>query len=87
MNYQDTDMLYLTPSTTTPGYWRLGEQELTTGDIIEVWILGHWYTAQVQYNRWYKEQRLRINGQWQEQPFTTNTPGRWPAGKAKSHTG
>jgi hypothetical protein len=87
MDHEDTGMLYLTPSPTHPGYWRLGEHELTSGDVIEVWIQGHWFTARVEYNRWFREQRLHINGQWQEQPFTRNMPSRWPAGNPTNRTG
>jgi hypothetical protein len=85
MDHEDTSMLYLTPSPTRPGYWRLGEHELTSRDVIEVWIQGHWYLAQVEYNRWSGEQQLRIHGQRQSQPFTPHTPGRWPAGPANTH--
>jgi hypothetical protein len=40
-------MTQLHPSPTCPGHWRLGERELAHGDVIEVLILGKWYTAAI----------------------------------------
>jgi hypothetical protein len=72
-------MLYLTPSKTKPGYWLLGQQELTAGDVIEVWILGHWYPARVIYDSGLEEYRLDIDSEphTRGMAFITGTPARW----------
>ena len=70
-------MLFLTPSTAKPGHWRLGEQELRPGDMIEIWASGEWYTALVEYSSDLREQRLCIDGYKPSQPFIQGTPAQW----------
>jgi hypothetical protein len=73
-------MLYLTPSKTRPGHWLLGQQELTAGDVIDVWILGNWYPAKVTYDSDLDQYRLDIDAELHTHgmPLIAGTPARWP---------
>jgi hypothetical protein len=56
-------MTQLQPSATEPGHWLMGDQELRDDDTIEVFILGHWYPAQVRYDWVLQEYRLHVLNQ------------------------
>jgi hypothetical protein len=71
-------MTQLHPSPTCPGHWRLGERELAHGDVIEVLILGKWYTAAICHDLGLREYRLLIDGLTHSLPLTEGLPARWP---------
>ena len=74
--YRREDMSGLRVSKSDPGKWCLEDRELTPGDSVEVWFLGKWYTAKVEYDDIFKEYRFRAYST--VIPLAEDTPARWP---------
>jgi hypothetical protein len=62
-------------SESNPGKWCLGNRELHQGDLVEVWFLGKWYTATVEFDPVFSEYRFRIYHNVVS--CTEDIPARW----------
>jgi hypothetical protein len=77
-------MMYLSPSPSIPGHWRLGELELTQDNVIEVLLLDKWYRGHVQYNWDPQECQLLIAGHPYGMSLIEGRSGRWPETDSKA---
>jgi hypothetical protein len=77
-------MMYITPSVSHTGQWRLGEQELVPDDVIELLLLNTWYRAQVQQSGGPQEYRLLIAGHPYSMPLVEGRTARWPENDHKA---
>jgi Domain of unknown function (DUF5348) len=82
------DMRYITPSTSHPAHWLLGDHELTPGDVIEVLLLDTWYRARVHYDAGLRKYQLLIDDHPFGMPLLEGQLARWlePTSPAEGQT-